>query len=152
MTDWLMGIVGVVFLGVLFDLIYPNGKTNVFCRNVFGVLSLIMIINPLLKIDFNKIQYDDLTNEQIVSNINSSRCENLRLQIEQHLQLRGFDGIDVEIDILMQNNEFNIENIYLDITNLVLSDDLLNINKYEVIRSEVAEVTKVDKERIIVYG
>ena len=42
MSGWLLSIVGVVFLGVLFDLIYPNGKTNSLCKTIFALVAVVV--------------------------------------------------------------------------------------------------------------
>ena len=52
----------------------------------------------------------------------------------------------------MSNNVFEIENIYIDITNIVLSKDMENINIYEVIINEVSEKFGIDSKRVVVYG
>ena len=50
MTSWLLGIIGVIFLGVLLDIMYPNGKTNVFCKGVFGLFAVVVLITPIIKL------------------------------------------------------------------------------------------------------
>lgn len=152
MTGWLLGLIGVIFLGVLFDLIYPSGKTNAFCKSIFGVISVIMIISPILNIDFENISEEDLTDTAIIETINNARIDALKSQIVSHLSIKGIDGVDVEIDINVENNDFEVENIYVDTTNLVLTENLTNINKYEVISNEVYNATQIERNRIIVYG
>ena len=73
-------------------------------------------------------------------------------QIKLNLSSQGITGVDVEIESNMLGNEYIIDNIYVDITNIVLSENLENINKYEVITSEIEKVTEIDKSRIIIYG
>lgn len=149
--EWLLGVIGVIFLGVLFDLIYPNGKTNAFCKSVFGIVSVIMILTPIFNIRFDSIN-EDFVDNSIIQSINEARCGNLKNQIINYLSSKKIDGVDVEIFLNVKNNEFDIENIYVDATNLVLTENITNINKYEVISNEVFNVTKIDKDRIIVYG
>ena len=50
-----MGIVGIIFLGVLLDMVYPNGKTNAFCKGVFGLFAVVVLIAPIIKLDINNI-------------------------------------------------------------------------------------------------
>ena len=44
MTKWLLSILGVVFLAVLLDIVYPNGKTNKFCKSIFGLFAIIGVV------------------------------------------------------------------------------------------------------------
>lgn len=153
MTSWLLGIVGVVFLGVLFDLIFPNGKLNSLCRNIFGIFALFVIISPILKVDVNDMfSFDSNSDSQLISNINDAKNNSLILKIEEYLKTCGFEGVAVEIDSNLNYEEYVIKNIYVDITNLVLTENIENINKYEVIAEKVNKITGIDLERIVVYG
>lgn len=152
MKEWLLSIIGVVFLGVLFDLIYPNGKTNTFCKSIFGILSVVVIINPLLKIEFSNFDNEDYVDTSLMTSINESKCEILQKEVVVYLKLKGIDGIDVEIENNVSNSNFEVENVFVDISQLVLTENITNINKYEVISNEVVNFLQIDKERIIIYG
>ena len=56
MSAWLMSIVGVVFLGVMIDIITPEGKTNAFIKSIFAVFVVYIIVSPIVTM-FNK-NYD----------------------------------------------------------------------------------------------
>ena len=150
MNEWLIGIVGVVFLGVMLDIIYPSGKTNKFCKGIFGVFVIYVILSPLLKI--KSIEFDMNANSIYLNTFADLRKDSIGSQIETSLGVLRFQGVDVEIDGNIEDNEFVIDNIYVDITNLVLSENLANINKYEVITSEIKKITEIDDSRIIIYG
>ena len=64
----------------------------------------------------------------------------------------SYKGVVVKIDTNLTKEEFSIEKIYIDTTNMVLTENITNINKYEVIAKEIASVVGVELERIIVYG
>ena len=88
----------------------------------------------------------------MVEHINDAKIDTIKLKIINHLSSCGIDGVVVRIDSNLTEEEFIIEKIYLDATNLVLSDKVKNINKYDVIVNEVSSLLKIDNERIIVYG
>jgi len=151
MSQFIFSIVGIVFLGVLIDIIYPNGKTNGFCKSIFAIFSLIVIIKPISKIKNFDFETSNFVNSNFVYRVNEARIDSIKNKIESHLILNGIDGVVVEIDGIIDDNEIIIENVYIDITSLVLSENLTNINKYEVITDEVVKVVNIDKERIIIY-
>lgn len=151
MTAWLMSIVGVAFLGVLLDIIYPNGKTNTFCKSMFGVMVVFVMINPLLNFKDNNFKID-LLKDDIITNLNDNKITVLQSQIELGLNAKGIEGAFVEIYGNIEDNEVVIDNIYIDCSQVVLSENEANINKYEVISKCVLEIVNIDKERIIVYG
>jgi len=151
MTSWLLGVIGIVFLGVLLEIVYPNGKTNVFCRGIFGIFAVAVMLSPILKlknIDFD-VNYVD---ETLVNNINDAKENYYKIKIEQVLKNNAINGAIVELEGKTTNNEYEIENIFIDTSELVLTENLTNINKYEVITQTILETIDIDKERIIVYG
>lgn len=151
MKEWLFSIVGVVFLAILFDLIYPSGKTNNFCKSLFGIIAAFIMISPIIKLESVDIS-NDYTDDTLVNNINKSKETLYKLQVEDYLKKNGYDGVIVEIVGNVSDNVFEIENVYVDITNIVLTEDVENINIYEVIVNEISNEYGIDSERIFVYG
>ena len=151
MREWLFSVIGIVFLAILFDLIYPDGKTNMVCKGIFGIISIAVMLTPVFNLkdfDFNK----DMVSEELVVNINNSKEEVLRIQIESLLESMGISGASVEIDCNMSDNDIVIENVYIDVSSVVLSENITNINKYEVIVNEVSNKFGIESERVYVYG
>ena len=151
MTKWLLSVVGVVFLGVMFDLIYPRGKTNTLCKSIFGVISLFVMISPILKFDVNNIE-NSVDTTIIDSNIINAMDNSNERKLLSKLKDMGIDGLIVEIEGKMLNNVYEISNVYIDSTNIVLEKNLENINKYEVIMGETSKILSVLPERIVIYG
>ena len=152
MTKWLLSIVGIVFLGVLFDLLYPNGKTNKLCKSIFAIIATFIMIFPLLNLSADNV-FDNLSeNTVLIKNINQAKEESCRLQIISHLNNAGIVGVSVEIESNLDYKNYEIENIYVDVTNLVLTEKITNINKYEVVAKEISSVVNIPEERIVVYG
>ena len=151
MKEWLFSIVGVVFLAILFDLIYPSGKTNKLCKSLFGVVAAFIMISPIIKL--NNIEVDDeYVDDTLVGNINKSKEMVYEYQIVNYLREYGFDEVEVSVEGNVSNNVFEIENVYFDITNLVLTKNNENINIYEVIINEISNEFRIDSKRIFVYG
>lgn len=153
MLNILLSIIGVVFLAVLIDFIYPNGKTNTFCKSIFGLFAIIMLIQPILKLDLktNNIN-ENFVSASLNQNIQKSKDEYYKLKIEKKLEDENIIGIDVEIESKMLNNVYEINNINVDSTNVVLTENLTHTNKYEVIIQNILKIVEIDKERIVIYG
>ena len=45
--QWLLGVVGVVLLGVLADVLLPNGQMNKYVKGIFAVLLIFVILSPI---------------------------------------------------------------------------------------------------------
>lgn len=151
MNKWLFSVIGVVFLSILFDIIYPSGKTNKFCKSIFGIIAIVVIISPIISIadiDFDKSYVDETLSDNIIK----SKEDVLAIQITEYLKSKGIDGLDVEVRGTLSENDFEIENIFIDVTSIVLIEDMANINKYEVIAREVSNKFDVSEDMIFLYG
>ena len=153
MSSWLLSIIGVIFLGVMLDIVYPNGKTNAFCKGMFGIFAVAIILSPVFKLKNLNINVDtEFIDENFIMSIDASKSNNYKLILEQKLTENDVIGVSVEIQGNSIENEYCIENIYVDTSEIVLSKNLTNINKYEVITEIILETIDIEKERIIIYG
>ena len=151
MSAWLLSVIGVVFLAVLLDFVYPNGKTNAFCKSIFGIFAMIMLIYPLVKIDISSLSQTSMSYISLEEEIRKSKDEYYRLKLENTFSNENIIGVSVEIDSKMKDNDYYISNVFVDISSIVLSQDLEHKNKYEVIEELVLKTINVDKENIIIY-
>lgn len=152
MSKWLLGIVGVVFLGILIDVLTPNGKLNKLIKGVFGIIATFVIIAPIFKIDMIDFDFTQIEDATLIENINKEKIKASEEMVELTLKNKGFDGINVEISINPDFVGLIYDSVYIDCSELVLSEEHMNINKYEVIVDDVANILNIDKERIIIYG
>lgn len=151
MSAWLLSVIGVVFLAVLLDFVYPNGKTNAFCKSIFGIFAMIMLIYPLVKIDISSLSQTSMSYISLEEEIRKSKDEYYRLKLENTFSNENIIGVSVEIDSKMKDNVYYISNVFVDIGSMVLSQDLEHKNKYEVIEELILKTINVDKENIIIY-
>ena len=151
MSAWLLSVIGVVFLAVLLDFVYPNGKTNAFCKSIFGIFAMIMLIYPLVKIDISSLSQTSMSYISLEEEIRKSKDEYYRLKLENTFSNENIIGVSVEIDSKMRDNDYYISNVVVDISSIVLSQDLEHKNKYEVIEELILKTINVDKENIIIY-
>lgn len=151
MSAWLLSVIGVVFLAVLLDFVYPNGKTNAFCKSIFGIFAMIMLICPLVKIDISSLSQTSMSYISLEEEIRKSKDEYYRLKLENTFSNENIIGVSVEIDSKMKDNDYCISNVFVDISSIVLSQDLEHKNKYEVIEELILKTINVDKENIIIY-
>lgn len=151
MSAWLLSVIGVVFLAVLLDFMYPNGKTNAFCKSIFGIFAMIMLIYPLVKIDISSLSQTSMSYISLEEEIRKSKDEYYRLKLENTFSNENIIGVSVEIDSKMKDNDYYISNVFVDISSIVLSQDLEHKNKYEVIEELILKTINVDKENIIIY-
>ena len=146
MTNYILSIVGVVFLGVLVDVIMPDGEMNKYVKGVFSIISLCIILSPIpafFKKDFDigNLFYDNAA-ITVDSDFLDATNKQIKKQYENTLVVKlkdaGFDNVEVEILYDVSNYNFRIKKVILNITNMVISTNMPHINKY----TEIVEITK----------
>jgi stage III sporulation protein AF len=154
MTAWIISIVGIVLLGVLIEIIIPDGKTNGFIKSIFSIIFMFVVISPIIKL-INKSDTIDLTNiefnESKNNNLTEQKLTEIKFQIENHLRENGVEGADVEVMGYSTNKDIIINQINVEVNNLVILNKDEHINKYKLITKLIKEKVEVD-EKNIVYG
>ncbi len=62
MNEWIMSIVGITALGVLMDILLPEGETSKYIKGIFALFTVFVIIYPLPKIINGNFDYNSLFN------------------------------------------------------------------------------------------
>ena len=62
MNEWIMSIVGITALGVLMDILLPEGETSKYIKGIFALFTVFVIIYPLPKIINGNFDYNFLFN------------------------------------------------------------------------------------------
>ena len=58
MSQWIVGVVGIISLGLLLEILIPEGQTSKYVKGAFSLLVIFVLISPLPKLlggeyDFN---------------------------------------------------------------------------------------------------
>lgn len=156
-TGWILSVLGVSVLGVLVDIILPEGTMQKYIKSVFSILVVFTLIVPLLNINIENINFDNLIyndtsiklNQNYINSFNSQYKQMLEKNCEQILALSGFSGVCVEIDINLKDNKFEVEKVKLNLKKLVINTNEAHINKYTEMRECVANYLDILKEKVV---
>lgn len=154
-NSWLLNIVGIVFVGVILDVVLPEGKTNVFIKHIFSVFMLFVIVSPIV----------DFATESLNINVNSSVIDSNFIysnNLEKISALEKSIAADIEesgltnVSLIINGNIFNeiltFNSVYVDISN-VKSKTELTINEIKsIISSKIQNKIDVLEEDIVYYG
>lgn len=145
MTAWLLSIVGIVFLGVMVDIIAPSGKTNTFIKSIFAIFLIYVVITPIVKY-IKKGEYKvDFETEYSTENLSITEAEH---KISDLLISNGFYGIDVEIKGYVSKDKIVAQKVVLNGAKTVLKSQDEHIDKYKLITNLVQSIVTVKKENI----
>lgn len=121
MTAWIMSIVGVVVIGVLIDVLTPEGESNKYVKGVYALIVVLVIASPIAKalkseIDFSKY-FDEVveTDTAFVDGVNGDRKDADEQKITNCLKLRGYENASVVI-FRTAGNIYGIDRVNVDVT------------------------------------
>ncbi len=153
MKAWILSIVGVVFLGVMVDIISPEGKTNSFIKSIFALVLLYVIVQPLLAVITKGVtvtsSWTGGYDTKLMQTINDQKINEMRLRILDALNAEGYTQYDVNIRANLSQNENDIEQISVYYTGDVLLSSDEHIHNSKVIQQIICEVTNASKEVVV---
>ena len=150
MGEWLVGIVGIISLGLLLEILLPEGQTSKYVRGAFSLLVILVVISPIPKLlggeynlDLTGVNYDiDLDYVQQASsqytNIIEDNVENVLKEqgINSVVEIVVKDGSVKDVDfvlikIFLSRIDENQENTYITMSKDTVSK-YLSIDKNDV--------------------
>ena len=154
MTAWILSIVGIVFVGIIFDMIRPEGKLSTFIKSIFAIITLFVIVSPIPKLLQKKWNWDwDFEwSDEYLQSVTTGKVLYYQDQIRQNLENMGYQQVDVLIKWNQENSTQNMEKIYIDFTKYVLNGGDKHKIEYEKIEEMIVKLINIEKENIIFYG
>ena len=152
--SWILSILGIVIIGTLLDILLSEKKIGKQIRSVLASLVVLIIISPLpilinglrsCEFDFGVIELD----EGFIEYANSRKVASLERGLERALANEGFENVKAEIVAQIDVN-VRISFVTLDLTEMVLSSGVLNINRIERVRNLAAELLFIDRGQILI--
>ena len=156
MSGYVLSIVGIIFAGVIVDVIIPAGSTAKYIKSIYAVFVVAVLILPIINfINNNKgfvIEYDEYeVNEKLLNYIYSNRVETLEDNISNSLKSNGLENIDIEINYSIENEDLVMLTCTINLKNLVINENFTHINKYDYIKKVVKDYIDLSDEEIIIY-
>ena len=135
-STWLLSVVGVVILGVLIDVVLPEGNINKYIKAVFAFVIILVIVSPLTKLDSVVVSLENLMkeneiqlDEDYIFSLNKKILNQINESIIRDAKNEGIENI--EIDFVSEIDAFQLKinevNIYLE--NVVIDKDIKHIDK-----------------------
>lgn len=156
MSGYVLSIVGIIFAGVIVDVIIPAGSTAKYIKSIYAVFVVAVLILPIINfINNNKgfvLEYDEYeVNEKLLNYIYSNRVETLEDNISNGLKSNGLENIDIEINYSIENEDLVMLACAINLKNLVINENFTHINKYDYIKKVVKDYIDLSDEEIIIY-
>ncbi|MBQ7884902.1 MAG: hypothetical protein IJ318_02255 [Clostridia bacterium] len=157
-SSWVLSIAGVCVLSVVADLILPEGKTNHVIKNVFSYVVILVAISPIPSLINGNWSLDGLFSsvefeiqDEYIYNLNQAKLDGWVSSIEVGLEEKGIVGAVVSISANIFEQDMQIEAVYVDLYNAVISSNLQNTNIQTEVVGVVLEFINIDKSKVTIY-
>ncbi|MBO7222477.1 MAG: stage III sporulation protein AF [Clostridia bacterium] len=103
MSEWLIGVVGIIALGLLLEILIPEGQTSKYVKGAFSLLVIFAVISPLPKLLNGEYQLDFVDTEYSVDRnylvyVTSRYTSSIESDLEKVLAEQGIDsGVEIVI-------------------------------------------------------
>jgi stage III sporulation protein AF len=157
-SSYVLSIVGVVLLGVLINLILPEGSMSKYIQNIFALIVVFVIVSPvttLINTDFDMSAIVQTSSVEIDQNfivlVNSQTVNQLEFSLQKKLLEEGYSGVVVRISANIWASPLKIKKATIDLTNLVIKREVQHINKYSKMKEIVLKNINIEEENIVFY-
>lgn len=156
-SAWVMAIAGVCVLGVLVDLILPNGQTKKYIKGIFAFVVVLVVVSPLPSL-FNKdfsisniFKENDamIIQEDFIFKVNKDRIESLENMIEADLSEQGASEIKITLSANIFTDKLKIDAVFVDLSRMVLSSNLEHKDINELVIKSVLKYVQIEKDSIV---
>lgn len=155
MLSWLLNIVGIVFIGVILDVVLPNGKTNQFIKHVFSVFMLFVVVSPVsnwVSSAFNVEVSSGVTDSNFLYVTNLEKINALEKDIVSEIESGGISNVSVIINGNVFEEVLTINSVYVDVSNAVSENNLTKSEVKDFVLDKILINVDVVKEDIVFYG
>ena len=152
-----MSILAVVALSFAADLLLGGKRMGKFVNAIFASLTILIIVAPLPNIISNGFDGDNIlfvpgitVDDSYLDYAAKLRVSALERGVKESLGKEGYRNVEVEIKGDF-NDEIKITSVLINLSNLVMDEKVVHINKYEAVTRLVSECLRVDKGVIMIY-
>ena len=158
MKEWIMSIVGAIVLTILIEVLMSDGEMKKYVKGITSLIVLAIIISPLPNLfskesiyqnfDVNMVvdEVGDDINYTFLEETKQKQMENLNQACLILLNEKGITNVIITPTCANEDNEFEMEKILIDCTNLVIKEGFENIDIKDTIISIVTSVYKVKND------
>lgn len=155
-SSWVLSIVGVVVIGVVVELIMPEGNISKYIKGFLAIFIVFIMISPLTNITIDDVfspgDYVLNLDNDFLQEVNEDRIREYKLLLQETLSEEGYKDVSITFDTKSKNGKLEIVSIFVDLSKVVLNEKVENINIYNNIKNIIKNVIQIDSEDIIFSG
>ncbi|MEG1985724.1 MAG: stage III sporulation protein AF [Clostridia bacterium] len=160
MSQWVLSIVGVIILGVLTDILLPEGQTNKYIKGIFSIVIIFVIISPLPKLLNRDINFDTIfdfsadikLDNEFLNNVASKKYYEKEKSVEKLLKEKGYDNTSVSI-VENSRNLTIIDYVNVNLSKSSIDKNSAHIDISNKVKAIVSNFLNLDLDQVrVLYG
>ena len=153
-SAWILSICGMVIISILVDIILPKKVLTKFVKSIVGILTVLVAFSPITNINLDNLNFTDMlsgvaVNDAFIENREEEKLSALKKSIESSISRNGYKNVEVCFEAEEENGL--IKTVFVDLKKLVLSTEILNIDKYTNIVAIIKQFVSISEDKIIFY-
>ena len=154
-SSWLLSVIGVIIIGVLINIVLPHSSISKFIYGIYSFIIIYVIITPIINILSDgksfTINYDSIIDSSYIDSLNENKEIVMEKSIITKSASLGIKNIEVDIVSHISENNLILDKVYVNLQNAIIDENLVHIDKYQVLDEVVNSITKIGRENIVYY-
>ncbi|MEG2454260.1 MAG: stage III sporulation protein AF, partial [Clostridia bacterium] len=155
-----LSIVGVIILGVLTDILLPEGQTNKYIKGIFSIVIIFVIISPLPKLLNRDMNFDTIfdfsadikLDNEFLNNVASKKYYEKEKSVEKLLKEKGYDNTSVSI-VENSRNLTIIDYVNVNLSKSSIDKNSAHIDISNKVKAIVSNFLNLDLDQVrVLYG
>lgn len=144
-STWILSVAGIICVSVLIEFVMPEGQMNKYIKSIFSFVIILVIILPLPKLfkkqnSISVFDYDGITlQSDYLYELNLTKLSSITKTIEKDIKELGYNDVSLSISADIFDEKIDYRGIYVNLNNLVISNDFEHKNITEI----KEDITKV---------
>jgi len=160
-SSWVISVVGVVLLGLIADVMLPEGEINKYIKSVFAIITIFVIVSPLPGLfnnfsqntnDFFTANDEFFLNEDFLNEIIYEKQKEKQTLLQSVFEQNGIKNVGINIICDDKSVVFKIKSVQLDIKNMVIQSENKNINIKDKLMELVQTAIGIQANEVVFYG
>ncbi len=158
LSTWIISIAGIICVSVIVELILPSGAMNRYIKGIFAFIIILVIILPVPKLLKSKLDLSEIldygqieVDENYLYQLNLDKLNYLKEELETQTQTLGYKNVVISINADIFSSAFQIKSIYVDLSQIGISENAPHKNIIEIrqdISSVITKQIKIEEEKI----
>ena len=144
-STWILSVAGIICVSVLIEFIMPEGQMNKYIKSIFSFVIILVIILPLPKLfkkqnSISVFDYDGITlQSDYLYELNLTKLSSITKTIEKDIKELGYNDVSLSISADIFDEKIDYRGIYVNLNNLVISNDFEHKNIIEI-KEDITQV------------